>query len=270
MKIQRRDVHYSVRIPEDIKRVILEVGGKNPHGEPLYRILLAQDRVSLAHGTWTHFDENVPLDDRGGTGYQVIQKALREMREILEVAAVQMSHTDAVALSKKLGAEIDEMMKERLTAMPTKVELGAAYVPLYPFEGWILEKWQPADSFGSESDWSSFRFNGENALGTYPHQGEYELVAGPTPHILTVKQAQDAIRMDYKNIQTRPRSARERIRQMMETRELRIQAEQRKKRNFAQDFTSETNPIMRGTSLGAGRIRQEMAVKAGLKGHYGN
>jgi hypothetical protein len=144
-------------------------------------------------------------------------------------------------------------------------------IELYPFEGWVLEKWKPAESFGAPADWEAYRFGGENALGPYPVFGEYELVAGPTPYMPTAAQLEEAIRHDFRNIQSKPKSARERVCLLMAKIEQRQKAKAREQANHAEAFRKDGPASLRNRlSLGAGRVIQELATEAGLEGHYGN
>lgn len=209
-----------------LQQAILKVGGTIPGSKkPLYRLLLAEDRLVTASGAWTIWADNLTPDERGGLGIQIIQERLRQFREVMLVAVKQLPRHQCEAMARELSTDLDDLVKQKLDSMPLRTDLGVAQINLYPFEGWILEKWKPAHSFGSPAVWEQYRFNGENALGPYPYDGDYELVAGPTPNPLTIKQVEDAIREDFKTIQSRPVSARERVAMLMSAQE-----QQRKKR----------------------------------------
>lgn len=193
----------------------------------------------LAHGAWSIWDENLTPDERGGLGIQIIQQRLKQFNEVMQAAVQTMPRHTVEAMAQDLSAEIDDLLNEKLNATPIRVDMGMAEVPLYPFEGWILEKWKPAESFGPPSMWEMYRFNGENALGPYPYSGDYELVAGPTPHPLTIKQAEDAIREDFKTIQSRPFQARQRVAWLLERQERQRKQRQRERRNQIEALMSE-------------------------------
>jgi hypothetical protein len=201
-----------------------------------------------------------------------VQKMLAQFKEVIHAAIMRgVPHFEVERIAKKLSGEIDEMLKSKLSAAPMRVDSGMVDIELYPFEGWVLEKWKPAESFGSPADWASYRFQGMNALGPYPTFGEYELVAGPTPYAPTVNQIEEAIRQDFRNIQSRPRSARERVVLMMNKIEQRRKERQREQANKAEAFRKDGPASLHNRlSLGAGRVIQELATEAGLTGHYGN
>jgi len=268
----RNDLRSSTAVvPQAHRDAILNVGGRNPYEEPLYRLVLAEDRVTRAAGEWTIWGEEVSLDDRGGLGLDLIQKMLSQFQDVIQAAIRRgISQNEIEKMAKSLSGEIDEMLRSKLSAAPKRVESGMADVELYPFEGWVLEKWKPAESFGSPADWEKYRFQGTNALGPYPVFGEYELVAGPTPYQPSITEVTDAIRQDYRNIQSRPKSARERVALMMAKIEQRRQERARAQANEAEAFRKDVGSLMNRLSLGAGRVRNELAKKAGITEHVGN
>lgn len=268
--IIRNDLRRPPEIPKELLATILLVGGTNPFDEALYRVVLAEDRVCLSAGFHTVWDDDVPLEDRGSLGLQDLQRAVEQYHMVVYAASKTMSRHSAEELSRKLGAELDEMLKSKLVATPKAVHEGMEQVQIYPFEGFILEKWKPAETFGSQEDWEQYKFNGMSALGAYPVNGEYEYLAGPTPHLPTSEQITQAIKQNFRDIATRPNSPRERLLMMMNKRELAQQAKQKKKRDFAEAFNKDLNPIMRTMSLGAGRVREALAKRAGVKEHVGN
>ena len=70
-------------VPEHLKDAILRVGGKNPYDEPLYRLLLAQDRITRAAGEWAIWADSVPAEDRGSLGIDDIQRMTTQMNEVI-------------------------------------------------------------------------------------------------------------------------------------------------------------------------------------------
>lgn len=270
--IIRNDQRAPSPVPKEIKAAIERVGGTNPYGEPMYRLILAENRVTRAAGEWAIWDDDVPVEERGGVGIDVIQKMLSQFHAVID-AAIQrgVPRFEVERLAKALSGEIDEVMRTNLAKAPTRIDTGMADVELYPFEGWILEKWKPAESFGSPAQWEEFRFQGANALGPYPVMGEYELVAGPTPYLPSQEQLEDAIRQDFRNIQSRPRSARERVCLLMAKIEQRRKLKAREQANKAEAFQKDGPASLHNRlSLGAGRVMNELAEKAGITEHCGN
>lgn len=259
-------------VPQDLKDALVRVGGTNVYGEPLYRLILAQDRITRAAGEWNIWADDVPVEDRGGLGTDVVQSMLSQFHQVVEAGIRSgMPRIEIERMAKALSGEIDEVLHSKLAAAPLRVETGLADIELYPFEGWIIEKWKPAESFGSPGDWETYRFQGSNALGPYPTFGEYELLAGPTPYLPTAGQIEDAIRQDFRNIQSRPRSARERVALLMAKIEQRRKAKAREQANKAEAFRKDGPASLHNRlSLGAGRVMNELAKKVGITEHVGN
>lgn len=250
-RIKRRDLHPSVAIPPKLLRKIMIVGGTNHYGEPLYRLILAQDRYTIASGEWNEWPEDASLDDISGLG-------IGEMREMVQ--------------EKKSVEEITEFLQARLANRPRSVTVGLKEIPVYGYEGFVLEKWKPGHIYGSCSEWEGFRFKGESLLGPYPQYGDYEYCAGPTPYMLTEAQIEEAIRFDMKQIDERPASPKQRVLMLLQRRELALQKRKRERKNMLETLMKDgpLGGLRNRLSLGAGRIRQQLADQAGLKGHWGN
>lgn len=247
--IIRNDNRESHPVPQEIKDHIQSVGGKNPYGEPNYRLLLAEDRVVKAAGAWTVWDENRSLDERGGLGISAAQ--------------------DMIARGCR-DEEISEYLNSQVSVHPLRVDTGTKDVHLYTWVGWIIEKWKPAWMFGSRDDWESLRFQGENAAGPYPSEGDYELCAGPSPHRPSCLEITNAIRMAERQLDNKPTSAKQRTLLLLERRRL----QEKKTEDAFKDklivVAADISRLSRTLSLTAGLARQQLATAAGLKGHYGN
>jgi hypothetical protein len=231
---------HSYTIPQAHQDALLRIGGKNPFNEPLYRIILMETRVTKASGEWAIWDDSVDLDDRGGMNF----------KKALELARV--------------GATAEQIEDAITPASPTRVDRGIADVPLYPSEGFCIEKWKPASSFGPPADWPA-------SEGPYPQYGDYELLAGPVPHLPTIAEIEEAIRQNMRNLEERSTSRKDRQLQLLNTREIRMQAEKRRRQQMIEDFVKDgPASLYNRLSLGAGRVIQELATNAGLKGHFGN
>lgn len=248
--IVRNDILSSTtEIPRSLKATITKVGGKNPFGEPMFRLLLAECRTVKAAGAWNVWKEGTTLDEKSGIGVKQIQQMLKEGRTT---------------------EEINEFMNYKVTASPERVIQGMIERPLYQFKGFILEKWKPAVTFGSPEDWNAFRFNGEPALGPYPTYGDYEICAGPTPYMPSAEQCEEAIRMTFKEIDERPSTAGGRMAQMMMAQDAQEKALDRETQNMVESVMKEDALLYKTSSLAAGRARNELAEAAGIKEHYGN
>lgn len=239
----------STTIPKSMKAAILRVGGKNIYNEPMFRLILAETHVRKASGIWNIWAKGLSVDDRGGLGISTIQKMLKEGRST---------------------QEINEYVQERASAHPERVEVGMVNIPAYPYTGFIVEKWKPASTFGTRLDWEAVKFNGDPMAGPYPEFGEYEICAGPTPYMPTESQVEEAIRHTFRQLEDKPSTPQARMAQM-EAQTLAVEeAEAKVQFNKIKDAYMEDALLMKTSSLEAGRVRQEMATRAGLTGHWGN
>ena len=241
----------STTIPKTLQKRITAVGGKNPFGEPMFRLLLAECRTVKAAGAWHIWREGLSVDERGGLGIKEIQKMLKEGRST---------------------EEINEFVNHRIRATPERTVVGMIDRPLYQFKGFILEKWKPAITFGSPEEWYSYRFNGEAALGPYPTYGDYELCAGPTPYMPSAEQCEEAIRMTFKEIEERPSTASGRMAQMLEAQDAQEKALEKENFSKVENVLKEDQMLYKTLSLPAGRARNELGEAAGIPRteHLGN
>lgn len=145
-------------------------------------------------------------------------------------------------------------------------------VPKYPCKGWILERWFPASRFGVRADWENAKaLDGVTPLmGPYPSEGDYFMLAGPferMPEMGDLKSAiSQHIQMEENRSQNYAALMKAEIDADTERDELALKRETEALAQFYQD---EVEPIMKGTSLEAGRIRNEIAEKMGDFSHQG-
>lgn len=240
----------SVTIPKATIDAIKRVGGVNPYGEPIFRLILAECRIVRASGAWNLWNKNVPVEDRGGLGIKHVIQMLKDGCR---------------------PEEISEYMNSR-AAQPEKTIVGMVDRPLYQYQGFVLEKWKPAITFGSPEVWYSYRFHGEAALGPYPTYGDYELCAGPTPYLPTQEECIEAIQRTFREIDARSSSPKERMCQMLAAMEEQEKALERETLNKIEDRFKEDSMIYKTVSLSAGRARNELAKEAGVPDniHCGN
>lgn len=68
---------------------------------------------------------------------------------------------------------------------PDAIRVGTFWVPLYPCEGWILERWFPPSAFGSRNDWYGAKSqDGETPMmGPFPDRGDWWMLDGPWDEI---------------------------------------------------------------------------------------
>lgn len=270
--ILRGDLKRENPAPPELLKYCLIAGGENPYGEPLIRLCLAEDRIMQAAGEWNQWDENATVEERGGLGVGLIQKMLAERQQIIHEATRKGFTKDEIKkITQDMSGMIEEIMQECLARQPKSVYVGMAEIEVYPNEGWILEKWKPAEAWGPEEDWTRYTFQGVAALGPYPQFGAYELFAGPSPYLPTEEEIASAISMHFQEIESRPSSPQQLVAQMMNAREERNRRKRAARRSDVEAQASDSPASLHNrVSLGAGRVIQELADKAGLKGHYGN
>jgi hypothetical protein len=271
--ILRLDLKAPNPAPQSLLDVCLSAGGKNPFGEPMIRLCLAQDRITKAAGEWNIWDEDTPVEERGGLGLSLLQKMLVERQDVVH-AAVQkgFSREDIEKLTKRMTGMIEEIAQEVLARHPKAVFSGMADdVEVYPNEGWILEKWKPAEAFGPPEEWYKYTFQGIAALGPYPTFGTYELFAGPSPELPTEDEIRLAISRHYQELDSRPQNPQWLLAQMMSAREERNRKKRAaRKADIEAALKDGPGSLHNRLSLGAGRVMNELAKKAGIKEHVGN
>ena len=96
------------------------------------------------------------------------------------------------------GRQVYQAPSDRMT-------VGLMDLPKYPCEGWIIEKWFPAETSGSREQWASHKSeNGERMMGEYPERGDYWMMAGPFEKIPELSVLKDSIAMHNKAMAERP------------------------------------------------------------------
>lgn len=237
-------------VPYALKQAILRTGGMNPYREPLFRVVRAEDRFIPVAGEWAIWAENIPVGERGSLGMKEAQAMVRKERPPMEIV---------------------EYLQANMRKGPERMIRGFVDRPKYGLVGWILEKWKPAESWGPPADWYAYSFEGVCALGPYPLRGDYEHVAGPTPYQPSIADIKRAIQENFRDCDDRPLNAAVRLQQILDQMQLEKNAKEKALINRL-DAEVRDHPVStcyNRLSLGAGRIMQEAADRAGLKGHYG-
>ena len=232
---------------KEIEEACLAFGGTNKYGENMFRVCIAEERSIKSCGAFNIWDKSLSLDERGGVDWSKAQQMLMD------------------------GARpeaVDEYIQGCMGRRPLRVDVGMQDKRKYVCDGWILEKWKPCVS--TPSEWYSYTFLGQPALGPYPENGDYELVAGPTPYQLTVSEVETAIRRNFRMQDDRPASAQERMSLLMAMEEKEEAAREKQQKTMIDDALKDFKPILTGLSLEAGRIRERLAAQAGMKSHVGN
>ena len=145
--------------PAEVTAALLRWGGKNPYGEANWRIILAQNHLVQRAGMWTEFEPETEQ-----TNFRTVGNEVRyQHRQIA----------------------------------PDAIRIGVFWVPLYQVEGWILERWFPASSYGSREQWeSALSQDGKTPMmGPFPERGGYFMLSGggPWPEIPRLEDVRAAI-----------------------------------------------------------------------------
>lgn len=219
--------------PDAIRKELGRFGGLNPYNRANWRIVLAQDRLCRRGGVF----KTMP------TGNVAVMEVDPRTFEV-----------------------------HRREVKPERVVTGFHDVPKYPVKGWILERWFPARSYGLQSDWEAEKSSDgiTPMMGPYPHEGDYFMLAGPFERIPEIGDLKMAISMHLREEEERPTS----YAQLMQMEiNADIERDERAQKKATEDlahfFESEVEPILRGTSLGAQRIRNEMQDAIGDRSHLG-
>lgn len=143
--------------PHEITETLLRWGGKNEFGSPNWRVILAQNHLVIRAGMWTEFDK----------GTEQVQFESHERHVGYK--------TQAIA--------------------PDAIRIGSFEVPLYPCDGWILERYFPASAYGSREAWeSALSQDGETPMmGPYPEDGGYFMLLGPWEQIPLLDHVREAM-----------------------------------------------------------------------------
>jgi hypothetical protein len=131
--------------PNEVIEKLTKWGGRNQYGNPNWRIILAENHLVQRAGMWTEFDQ----------GTEQVQ--FREQAHDVAFTTQQIA--------------------------PEAIRVGVFEVPLYPCTGWILERWFPAEVYGSRQQWeSALSQDGVTPMmGPYPERGGYFMLSGGGP-----------------------------------------------------------------------------------------
>jgi hypothetical protein len=235
----RDDIVGAIRAPKAVQDFLVAIGGKNPHGEAQWRLIMASSRVRKEGGLFIDWDTNYSIQERGGFVY-------------------------------------DETNTERTlsTLKPTSIRAELRTVKVYPgIEGWILEKWFPAHKYGSRESWLRAKVEGTDIplLGPYPENGDYEMVSpDSSPRVPGFSLLREAVSSYEYARQAVEGTIERRTSERVNEAEFRMRAAEEKYAKYVQDYLRDYSKPIWGSSLAAGRMREELARKAGVKEHAGN
>lgn len=222
-------------VPRATERFLKSYGGKNPFGGPKWRLIVASDRMIKEAGVYRDWAEGLSTAEKGGLNFQ--------------------PNPDAPGCNF-----------ERFGNRPIRVVTEMREVRKYPqSEGWILERWFPASSYGTQAEWYSYKaIDGFTPmLGPYPECGDYEFVVGPWLHVPSIDVLERRI-SEYTNAQANKKGTPESraAEYMQRYREQEELDEKKRKAEYALMMADHLSPMKSG-SLAASRWRQDLARQTG-------
>lgn len=256
--IIREDVAPAAEAPTAVKDLLMKVGGRNPFGEPNYRLNLASGVRKLQGAEWFTYRAGYTVR-RNQKGTWVDEEGQRW-----------------------IDPEFNPFEGRE---KPISVRVEMRWINAYPhLSGWIFQEWFPAHKFGSPNEWASYRVTSRNLdgtetkhnlcrLGPYPEYGKYMLVLPRGyPYVPPLVSLRDAVNYTESCRAFWAAMTPERRRRLEEDQDLE-QAELLEMRQSQQDLLrirDYTSPML-STSLAAGRWRESLVKQAHLKiGHVGN
>lgn len=154
---------------------------------------------------------------------------------------------------------------------PEKVETGLKMVPRWPCRGWVLERWFPPET-RSRVEWESAKSSDgiTPMMGPYPEEGDYFMLAGPWEQLPDIQDLKNAISMHIRMENEQPAGYKQMLLEELNKEDAEREAQYEKAvADLAHFYESEVEPVMKGSSLEASRIRQELAAKMGDFSHQG-
>lgn len=264
---RRNDVRDEGKAPKDVQSFLRKIGGRTPFGENQYRLVLAQHVLVYEGGEWCDYPDEAPISERGGLDYQMSDSGLY-----------------------LAGADAHK---------PERVVCEMRWTERYPPEaqGWTLQKWYPCDYYPKE-EWENIKLKDHAdlaVLGPYPTEGNYEqctvwqedlgaglilsdpqmskygMISKYVKEIPPLRALEKAV-ICFENrpaptdlAATREQRIKIRVAEWMFNEERRREKRREMKRQIMKDHMS---PYW-GNSLEAGRLREVLAKRAGIKSHVG-
>ena len=141
---------------------------------------------------------------------------------------------------------------------------------MYPWvgPGWILERWMPAQVWGSREDWKDSKAeDGQALFGEYPSEGDYWMLDGPYPDLPPMSFLEKTIAVyEYSrnnNNQGFDHIYREKIQQEKAVAE----AKYLKALEQINAIGREVNSVLKSGSLAGQAVRQQAAMMRGDRSH---
>lgn len=277
---QRDDVFGDGHAPKDIQQALAKAGGLTPYREPKYRLVLAQNVREWHGGEFLDWPTGATLQEQGGLVFTGTQKKQHH---------IELPDKNIPESARRMLMDADVPILVPSEVKPIRRFVGMRLCKRYPtIKGWILQMWRPAKHFGRRVIWESFIYNGNPEilmLGPFPEKGAYEIAGerierGPDgvllqqmswPEIPAIGLLEDMIQfLECERMTNYAASPEARIAiRLHEYQQRMLAQEEKEKEEQLQSIRDYMKPIM-GSSLAAGRMREELAKKAGISEHVGN
>lgn len=161
---------------------------------------------------------------------------------------------------------------KRYYQKPTdRITAGRVAVPKYPCEGWVLEKWFPATTWGSPEQWRSHKSeDGSTIMGEYPSRGDYWMLAGPFEHVPELADLRQAIDMHKQAMSQQPTNYARVLQQtILDQETAREKRREKLEKDLAYMRKNELVPVLKSSSLAAQRFRNQLNESTGDRSHLG-
>ena len=230
----RHDIRGVERAPREIQDYLLTIGGRTAFDEPMWRLVLARNVVWKVAGgkVWK---ESLSVSERGGFN---LSEGCRYSNQ---------------PLRDESGRLVEQQRYPHL-------------------DGWILQRWFPASTY-HKTQWfapENCLPDGTPKLGPFPQYGDYEMVGGTMDRIPGKQELYDFISGYYQKMECRSGSVETRLREAVNAAHYSQQREEQKTRTFVDEYMRDRCSYIWSSSLEAGRVREEVARRIGIREHVGN
>lgn len=228
-------------VPRETERFLKRYGGTNPFGLPKWRLIVASDRMVKEAGVYRDWAEGLSTAEKGGINFT--------------------PNPDAPGCNF-----------QRYGNKPIRVVTEMREVRKYPqSEGWVLERWFPASTYGTQEEWYSYKaVDGfTSMLGPYPECGDYEFMYGSWQRVPATDILQGLISKYVSTRESRCGTPESRAQEYMLRYEYELEQEETKRKaEYAMLMADHLSPMKSG-SLAASRWRQGLASNIGITEHIG-
>ncbi len=269
------------RCTDDVYKFLRNVGGRNPYGENNYLAVIASEVRFLQGAEFFDYPEEVDGRDCGRLEFD-------EETEIVPVSTKipgTRGHEESILVEKPRGMHVSNPHLRIVKEM--------RWVERWPLlEGWVLLRWEPGAGGCSREWWESWKVPGTDldCLGPWPEQGMYwtfcegidvstKSVTYATFDKLPSRSWMERAIAQFEYNRNQPDHIADPSFRMLaalsEWRDRKKKALQKQREENIARFSEVTKPILLGTSLESGRIREDLAKRIQARtgqsiGHVGN